>query len=679
MATPFVKTLNVQGGTFYSFASPSKDISNTFNNENVKMVFSKFVALNLPDIATPSNLENYMQFNTIDGAIYAGLSSDVNVNFSQSFQNYALNLEELLLKRSSYNTSIRKSVSERIFFKWLKELGAIRFREANSTEKNSAITTPKYVEEDEILTGPEQYRRVVKYIGNIDVTNNVQSGGRAYSEVYINIPSENGSTPVILFDALSDDNYQEDMIISGVDEYIEGRDATDQHPEGLNFEAFYDYDNINSYSNSTNADWHGSSQTNSYYTEQGSFLDPSNTDITKDSADYPGTFSNVNYRRTNLDGISLDFEPTSYQGIVNNPSIASISEYNGIAEASDFEFNAVAVFYDVFNENDPNDRATNLWGILMLDNITPTIDGGYIERYKKFKQNPVTKLNGNSYGLRLNIRFDSSIDNTATETIVNDYNTFSMHAFGEAIAQLQENNAILLNDKAELIKVQQKLNELETYLYTQPIIDEIKGRLSILERNFNNSDTAIADKNAIFDLIENLSSQLTQILQGNVPLNLQYNTDVVVDGEGIFIDKSITNKIKVENTVKGYGSVNKVSLDLGFDNDNIIELQPFENYIRDTSGGGLLNDNLNIKLDDSGLKWSTGQVIRIVLPDVIDPQLFSLIVYTDAKDILNTGNPYSKVIGNLLPSEFSKNSSTIFEITCLDENTLDFVIDIIRN
>ena len=153
--TPLIKTPQADGGTFYTLSSSARDLSKTLNNDNLKLVFSKFVLLNIPDFDkldpnTFSNYENYMQFDTIDGMIASGgLKGDPNVNFTESLQNYALNLEELIISDSSYDNTIQRSVAERVFFKWMKETGAIRFRAATNLEKNPGVTRPLFVEEDE--------------------------------------------------------------------------------------------------------------------------------------------------------------------------------------------------------------------------------------------------------------------------------------------------------------------------------------------------------------------------------------------------------------------------------------------------------------------------------------------------------------------------------------------------
>ena len=63
--TPLIKTPQADGGTFYTFSSAAMDLSKTLNNDSLKLVFSKFVLLNIPDfdkldINTFGNYNNYM-------------------------------------------------------------------------------------------------------------------------------------------------------------------------------------------------------------------------------------------------------------------------------------------------------------------------------------------------------------------------------------------------------------------------------------------------------------------------------------------------------------------------------------------------------------------------------------------------------------------------------------------
>ena len=166
MATaPFIKPLQISGGTFITFTSASEDIGLTFNSSHTKFRFSKFVLLNIPDIATPAFKDNKLQFQAIDGALIQGLSPDNNINLPQSFQNYCLNLEAMLVSQTTYNRDLKLNVSERVFWKWMKELGGIRFRDALSTETTTnTITDKRFAEEYTSLAGLNRYYRVVEYI-----------------------------------------------------------------------------------------------------------------------------------------------------------------------------------------------------------------------------------------------------------------------------------------------------------------------------------------------------------------------------------------------------------------------------------------------------------------------------------------------------------------------------------
>jgi hypothetical protein len=129
--TPFIRPLQVQGGTFYSFSSSAEDLSFTFNNSINKFKFSKFALLNIPPINNSDTLGNSLKLNApdsafIDYATYNGngqiITTNQNVNFSQSFQSYCLNLESTILSSTDYNSDIKQTVAERVFFKYRKEI-----------------------------------------------------------------------------------------------------------------------------------------------------------------------------------------------------------------------------------------------------------------------------------------------------------------------------------------------------------------------------------------------------------------------------------------------------------------------------------------------------------------------------------------------------------------------------
>jgi len=689
MATPLIRTPQVSGGVFYAFASSAKDLSKTFNNDQLKFQFSKYALLNIPNIEVPLHKENYIQFRTIDGAIFNGLNSDNNVNLAESFQNYALNIEALLMADNDYDTSLKRSVSERVFFKWLKELGAIRFKDASVTEKSLNAGT-LFTEEKIATSGTRRYSRVVEYIGDIDVTNNVDKGGQAYTEIYFNVPTRVGNTPVVLFEPVSDTNYLPDMIISpGNSEFIYGRNSSTLQPDGLSISAFYDEDVAITYTDPL-AKWWNVSNPDSYFTDPFTFEDSTSVEITKYPGDYPGadTFTPITYLRNRLDGISIDWNADDYYDIAVDPEISTIQEYNSSYKAKNFSFNAILVYYDLYDVSNPDDRATNLYGVIFIDNVTDTASTSYIQRFEKFKPNLVTGLNGNSYGLKLNLNFDTSVDNSTIETIINDYSQFSMDLFIDTSVQLQEATRILLQSQNSLIDVNNRVNELETMIFSQEDVNELKGRMTSLEAQVNNAQLALSNSNSIIDLIASTSDTITQIVNGTIPINLQYNVDVLKAGDGIQLDKSTPNIVRVINTVQQY-NINGIFTDVNFNfpinsssplnlNQNVIKsyikLETFTNMIRVNTENSALAD-VKIYINDSAVSFKEGQTVRFSFDTDFNLNGKNVIIYTDKLNKFGQGS-LGLAIGTITSVDLS--TKPIFELICLDNINYTFAIDIIK-
>jgi hypothetical protein len=606
MATSLIKPLN-NGGTTYIFQSAARDITKTFpTNDNVKFAFSKFALLKLPAIKTPIGGLNNIQFDTVDGAINNATNlSDNGLTFAEHFQNYAFNLESLLLSNSNYNASEKRSVSERVFFKWLKEIGAVRFRSATSLES----VVSRFVESDSQQTASPYYDKVVRYIGDIKVLNSVYYQGEAYSEVYINMPSTDGATPFVLFNTISDDNYQPSMILTGDDEYIVGRDSNTVHPMGLTTLAFYDYDDAIAYTD-PNAQWMGGTLvSNSYYTEPTSFSDPSNVLILKYRADYGQVGSTVQYYRNKLDGITIDFESTNYTPIVNDPSLNNINDFNRSGSSADFDFNVILLYYDIYDVNNPTDRATNLYGVLFIDNITTSVsDGGVIKVFSKSKYNPITKLNGNSYGLKSVVKFDSTIENAAIETVINDYESYSLNLFSDVLTELKQTSDMFDSVAVTMLQQVDTLKNLENQGFSQTQLDSFNVRLAELEQSFANANMIVSDKQSIMDAIKNLATAVTAILNSTTPVQLNFNYDVIKSAEGIALNILESGKMSIRNKVQKYNSVNSITLSSTFLNQNVISLRHFTNLLIETSGGFTADDDVVILIDDTLIKWETGDI-----------------------------------------------------------------------
>jgi len=595
--TPYIRPIAVQGGTFYTFSSAAEDLSLTFNNSLKKFTFSKYALLKLPEFGTPVYGENTLQFNAIDTTFLDAAAGDFILtnpnNLSPSpeisFQNYCLNLESTVISDTNYNQDLKRNVSERVFWKWVKELGGVRYRSANTNEVvaslNQTLTTTKegypysdkrWVEEDTLLTGNgtpnPRYERIVQYIGDIDVVNSVQNSENAYSEVYIHVPTGDGGTPYVLFKTVADENYYPDRTWTHLPpdptdtEYLQGRDSASglYGPNGLPKLAIFDQDVLGEPGVSgtsatgpfTNNWYSPRDEANSYFTDP-TFFDPSNYEIDKYvAASGPGGYS-VTYKRSNLDGVQIDFDPASYKAIQNYVGISTIEEWNGTPITTSFEFNAVLVYYDVYDPNNPTDSETNLYGILFLNDPEPvSTNAAKLPTFKKFKPDPITKLNGNSYGFKINLKFDTDVESTGVEQAINDYSSFSLSIFMDAATVLQD-AAKNLNDRTlQIANMQNEINYLKDLIINTDDSTEIKARLDVVEASLQANQALFDNTQDILSLIESNSDMIDNILQNQTSINMSYNLDLLKDGDGTSVDRSTPNILKVNVTQQDYNISN---------------------------------------------------------------------------------------------------------------------------
>lgn len=724
--TPFIRPIAVQGGTFYTFSSAAEDLSLTFNNSLKKFSFSKYALLKLPEFGSPTYGENTLQFNAIDTTFLDAAVGDFILtnpnNLSPSpeisFQNYCLNLESTAISDPNYNPDLKRNVSERVFWKWVKELGGVRYRAANTNEVvaslNQTTTTTKdgfpysdkrWVEEDTFLTGngspTPRYERIVQYIGDIDVVNSVQNNSNAYSEVYIHVPTGDGGTPYVLFKTVADENYYPDRTWTHLPsdpadtEYIQGRDSASglYGPNGLPKLAIFDQDVLGnpgvsgtSATGSFSNNWYSPrDEANSYFTEA-TFFDNTNYTIEKYLAASGPTGYTVTYKRSNLDGVQIDFDPANYRAIQNYVGISTIEEWNGTPVTTSFEFNAVLVYYDVYDPNNPTDSETNLYGILFLNDPEPvSTNAAKLPSFKKFKPDPITKLNGNSYGFKINLKFDTDVESTGVEQAINDYSSFSLSIFMDAATVLQD-AAKNLNDRTlQIANMQQDINDLKDLIINTDDSTEIKARLDAVESSLQANQALFNNTQDILSLIEQNSDTIENILQNQTSINMSYNLDLLKDGNGTSVNRNTPNILKVDVTQQDYNISSNSLFTINPVAGNTVPLSIYTNYLKHKNNGVSINatNDIVIRIDDSLNKWQKGQVLRFVIGDEIDLGNYSIVMLTDALGEYPKSNPsgvpYSTVVAGFLNVQFSGSGyKPIFDIVCVDEKNLIFEIDQIK-
>lgn len=702
--TPLIKPVQDKKGIFYNFQSALEDINITLANSENSVRFSKFVLLRIPEIGTPNTLatDNKIQFGAAgESPIIEGLNPDNNVNLAENFQNYALNLEALLLSKPDYKKNERLTVSERVFWKWLKELGSVRFQDANSLEKNSANLPVDLINHTEyrFVEKPETnstYNRVVKYVGDIDVVNTLSSSENSYTEVYIHVPTNVGTTPHVLFKSVKDWNYKPSMTIantlaSPLDiEYLSGRHYNDSHPFGLSLKAFYDLDDASVSTQIKNTltgtyspgNWFTGTINNSYYTDNNGsneYYVASDQFITKTLG-----LTTVEYQRSTLDGISIDFDLANYKLASENPEIKVFSQFNDYVANRDFEFNAVLVYYDTYDPNNldstgnPIDFKTNLYGVLFLDKIQQSGLEFAIPPITKYKPDPLSKTNGNAFSFKLNLKLDTSIEDAKVEKSINDYSTFSLELFTDVLTKFTQLQTSFSNKLIELEALQQQVNSLKDLLINSVDSSEILTRVSNLETSLIANQAIFSNTGELVAMIDNTNTKINSIISGDSNIVVSYDLDGIRPGEGTFIDRTTPNRVRVVNTNQYYNIANGSLTNIV--SGNTVTLGTFTNYFVHQNSGvpSILTSDLSFYIDDSTITWKKGQVLRLVIEDEIIPGIFDFKIYTDALNRNNTGT-YGVAVGIFNDLDFTPSLNTpIFDIICIDDINFTFRVDKIR-
>lgn len=644
MATPLVRIPQPRGGTMYAFASSARDMTRAFNNPDTNFEFSRYALLDIPDFTQTSNGSNTIDFelNLVNTSGSSYSASAPNIDFAQTFQNYALNAEEILLQDDDYDPIIFQSDAEKLFFKWLTTLGAIRFRSADSNESTIGALTE---ENDSTQTG-NVYDRVVKYIGTIDAENDIAYKGNAYHEVYINVPTSVGNTPTVLFQPKQYNTTATKLYANNV---IEGRSGQTHPDPNLNLLPVVDTYDVGT--------------GDAYYN-----IDPNETN-----------------------SVQIVFNDAVYSQIINNSEVQSLLDFSKTGQQ--FTFNAVLVYYDLYSSSNPSVRATNLYGILILDEIKSAGGtGSKINEQIKFKPNEVTGLNGNAFSLKLNLKFNSSLDNVGVETSVNDFTTFSMDLFMDTTTALENATELLIGANRRYALLAERLDSLENLVVGSEGTEDLVARIAEVEEQMQNASLQLEDSDSLLQLITKAHDRINSMIDGTIPTEIQYNTNVIFAGAGTKIDKSNPEKIKIINNVNGY-SLNPVfTWDQVGTPSLITTNNPFDvgastqgaqafgiyakllNYTNRLSLQNLLtndpNDNLDIYIDDSSFAWKFGQIFKISF-DAINMGGNSINIYT------GKASDYDKIISIIQPVSLISNKPYI-EVVCIDPVNYIFEVDILR-
>lgn len=594
MITPLLKPANQSGGTLYTFPSAQRDLARVFTNDSYSFKFSHFACLKLKDFNKNGIVNgkiNFSKFEEVQSDTYRYM-------IATQLQNYVMNYETAILKGigddDEYNNDVLRTPAERVFFNWLQKVDGIEFEYGNR-ESNLYYEKCGNLSYDPIDSSTHTNyvnNRTVKYIGNIDVVNNVEIGGDIYSEIYLHIPSSVGASYEVRFNTITDDNYNGgDIEISS--EYIFGFSNAGPTQFLLSAEAIYDKD--------------------------------------QDGNVYTGDL-----------GYVIDFRDSFY--VNESVGYGDIMTMNELSNEN-FEFNAVLIYYD-FTNNSTGETVTNLYGLLL---INPVLTSGVINSFPKHK---TTNLqNGNSFALKVDIKVDayptsSTVVNTTSGNNAELLNT--LQEYINDMTRLQQTIDIFNRQQSEISRLQNRVNELELLLYGIDSLSSMESRVGNLETRLNAS--GIADNEALTDLIAEINQRVDNFITA------QNSVASVIDGYETQITHSENGDVIINSTASSYSINPVMGMTYGADGfgpdeTNIITSDEDSHFnVNNTDPNETLNlytplsegqnlaviyvdgetcsNDLNIYIDDSETAWRAGQTLKLMIKDFIDFNGHDLYIHT---------------------------------------------------
>jgi hypothetical protein len=668
METPLIQ--QIDKNTLITFPSALEDFEiNGFVDSSKTVHFSHFALLNIPDITISSNRANKIDVLRNESVGLTGLNSGSGsigdrLDLSESLQNYLLNAESLLTEAPHYNKSLLSNSSEQIFWKWLNDVGGIRYRKADNNE--SLVTTSFVEEDDNIDLSKPLYDRVVKYVGGIGLQSNTKGRKNSFREVYILVPSDCGSTPTVLFESVADANYYPYLIWQKEtdQEFINGYSSeSDMPPTGLDLIAQYDndsngieYETTDKFGNTTNSHWSDYNLTPNTYCTEKEFGIADNEVLVRTN---PDTSTKEIYR-SRLDGVRLDLNFSNYTA--NTANISTFDSYNKNIRAKSFQYNAMLIYYTV-KDNATGAIATNLYGVSFLGDVEEYSAGtSRIIRTNKVKNDTNTSTTGNAFGYRYNFKLSARQENITPqiEVDVAPENNFSMMMFSSLMASTQE----IIKNYEESIELNRTLLDANRDLVLQLSDlnnDELVAKydeLILLFQNYN-----INDANG--NLIADLQNQINKIVSGNTSVTVDVLMDVTGKG-GIITDyDKEKNLLTISDSKKEFSEVEKLEIDTLPNNMNVSKVGTSKKLLllKSTS---VLDSQINLRLDDS-INWDLGQTVEVVGDSFLIGNT-TLNIYTDAGALVA-----SSAYGLLIYSNNIKAEQTI-KITCIDKKNMEFLI-----
>lgn len=409
---PILKKLRQEGSTFYTFSSAVNDSILLFSSDTVKMNFSKFVCLKLPTWENVAKQRLYKDPVELESVNDTSASDDPNTFFVKAYlQNYIENFTSII--DANRNDSNFSNFSEAAFWKSLQSVsnvdGAVddsyktlQLAVDSTYEDINLVTREKF---KEIPTVTNTYEQIIQYVGDINMLNHVKSEGKEYLEVFAHIPTNVGRMSDVLL------------------KYNEGLNANLSQVPGVSGDLWV-VGQEDAYTNSP-----GSDKT------------------------YAKAVWDTNDRKYNVN-TDKDFLQIDWNDIESETD-----KWN----TGSFDFNAVLIYYDIWDSTNLSTKKRNLYGILLINSFEqPSALVYTMPNFKKYQ--PDANQAGNGFGFRFNLMFSGSTNQLTSEITINDYSTISMELYMEALQRINKVSNeydqlwdIVLAQNAKMLQLQQEL------------------------------------------------------------------------------------------------------------------------------------------------------------------------------------------------------------------------------
>ncbi len=182
-----------------------------------------------------------------------------------------------------------------------------------------------------------------------------------------------------------------------------------------------------------------------------------------------------------------------------------------------FDYNAILIWYDVFDVSDPSVKTRKLGGILFVDDFIEQGASGTWTLQSFTKSFNTLNTTGNALAHRVNTRFFYGNNTVDALTVVNQFNTISMDLYTEALAQMMTINGKYESNLAVIDNINAKLANLAALTDSISQIDSLQTQLTNITNTVNDitAGTTASTQITTQQLLESFDNLVEQLLLYN--------------------------------------------------------------------------------------------------------------------------------------------------------------------